>query len=87
MLSLSVNIDLYAVRHCIHSRLRQLPTRELFVHTGLIDLLGGDEQLIAAVLSHEISVRVVVRLPDLSLNVFFSILWSVSLFPASLGTI
>ncbi|GAA96093.1 uncharacterized protein L969DRAFT_94323 [Mixia osmundae IAM 14324] len=32
-----------------------LPTKEIFVYTGLIDLLEGDEELLAAVLSHEIS--------------------------------
>ena len=36
--------------------IRQLPTKELFVTSGLIELLNSDESLLAAVLSHEISV-------------------------------
>lgn len=32
-----------------------LPTKEIFVYSGLIDLLEKEEPLIAAVIAHEIS--------------------------------
>lgn len=32
-----------------------LPSKEIFVHTGLIGLLDSDEELLSAVLAHEIS--------------------------------
>lgn len=58
----SPEINAFVVSPTVESTLTsltgvQLPTKELFVNTGLIDLLNKDEQLIAAVLSHEISVR------------------------------
>jgi predicted Zn-dependent protease len=35
-----------------------LPTKEIFVYSGLIDLLEKEEPLIAAVIAHEISAYV-----------------------------
>lgn len=32
-----------------------LPTKEIFVYTGLIDLLSSDEDLISAIIAHEVS--------------------------------
>lgn len=31
-----------------------LPTKEIFVYSGILDLLDGDEDLTAAIIAHEV---------------------------------
>lgn len=40
---------------CRHAKAPLIATKEIFVYSGLIDLLEKEEPLIAAVMAHEIS--------------------------------